>query len=292
MISKKFVGLLGVGLIVAACTTTPGFKEFEPVPSGMGVIYLYMLAGMGTSRIEISADGETIVAMDAASSYSVYCRTEGKTTLTAKPKGASYFIQRESLPLQIDVRSGAKCYVRVSSKYNVSETMAVLEYVDPVVGQKEVSQCLWMVGEPVIKGGPQKLASLPADQTITVLDFSLQNLSASEGKLIVDVLERAVVRTNRYQVIDRAEREKRLQEVQFSYEDCKSEECPIEIGKLVSSDRILVGSLGKVGSRAIIRLELIDVQAGSTIYMADHVYSSIDDLVDACPSIAEDLTNR
>jgi hypothetical protein len=37
---------------------------------------------------------------------------------------------------------------------------------------------------------------------------------------------------------------------------------------------------------------LIDVQAGSTIYMADHVYSSIDDLVDACPSIAEDLTNR
>jgi TolB-like protein len=247
----------------------------------MGVIYFYMPAAGQLERIEISADGTVIVVMGAANSYSVYCRPEGKATLS--PQKITGWDKIKSAALDIDVHAGVKYYVRVSQ---------ILEQVDPEIGQREIAKSLWMVGEPVIQGGPQKLASLPTDQTLTVLDFSLQNLSASEGKLIVDVLERAIIRTNRYQVIDRAQREELLQEIQFSYEGCQSEECQQEIGKLVSSDRILVGSLGKVGSRAIIRLELIDVQARSTIYMADHVYPSIDELVDACPSIAEDLTNR
>jgi TolB-like protein len=292
MLSKKI--LLAIACFaLGACTTTPGFKEFEPIPPGMGVIYLYRPAA-SSKTIEISADGEAIVLLtDVGKSYSIYCRPEGQATFIAKPLGVSGGNTAvKSAPLTIDVHPGASYFIRVSQKNPMGEVRAILEDAGSEIGQKEISQCLWMVGKPVIQGGPQKLASLPTDQTITVLDFSLQNLSASDGKLIVDVLERAIVRTNRYQVIDRAQREELLQEIQFSYEGCQSEECQQEIGKLLSSDRILVGSLGKVGSRAIIRLELIDVQAGSTIYMADHVYPSIDELVDACPSIAEDLTNR
>ncbi|MBN1700138.1 MAG: PEGA domain-containing protein [Spirochaetales bacterium] len=121
---------------------------------------------------------------------------------------------------------------------------------------------------------------------ITVLDFEASGISKAEVTVFVDYVTSHIVETGRYLVIDRMQREALLAEIEFSVSDCTDESCQLQIGKLLSASQIIVGSIGKVGSRYILNMKLIDVETGVTLKTASEKYGSIDDLIDDSKRLA------
>ncbi len=125
---------------------------------------------------------------------------------------------------------------------------------------------------------------------ITVLDLKVENIAASDAKLIVDLLSSALIKTKKFRVLDRSQRENLLKEIEFSASECADESCQLKLGKMLAADKIVVGSLGKVGGRFILNVKLLKVQSGEAVASSYDVFKSLDELVDGCADVAIELS--
>ena len=115
---------------------------------------------------------------------------------------------------------------------------------------------------------------------ITVLDFTASGIARQEVVVFIDYVTSHIVDTGNYRVIDRMQREALLKEIEFSQADCSDENCQLEIGKQLSANQIIVGSIGQVGSRYLLNMKLIDVQTGETLRTGSQKYTSMDEMID------------
>ena len=121
---------------------------------------------------------------------------------------------------------------------------------------------------------------------IKVLDLEVENISESEGKLISDLLGSALISQKHVKVIDRNQREKLLSEMEFSLSGCMDESCQLEIGRMLSADGIIAGSIGLAGSRYIMNIRLLDAETSEALSTSYEVSKTLDDMVDGCERIA------
>ncbi len=141
---------------------------------------------------------------------------------------------------------------------------------------------------PVAPAAPTRPAGpLPL---VTVLDFSIENMAKSDGRLIVDLVFSALVSARKYRVLDRGQRDNILKEVEFSLAACADEKCQLEVGRLLAADRIVVGSLGKVGQRYILNAKMLDVRTGEALSSAYKVFPTLEELVDGTEEVALTLS--
>jgi tetratricopeptide (TPR) repeat protein len=133
---------------------------------------------------------------------------------------------------------------------------------------------------------PAAVGPLPL---VAVLDFRIESLPPADGQLIVDLLTSALVKTRRYRVLERSQRESLLKEIEFSHSDMADERRQLEIGRMLSADQIVVGSLGRVGQRFVINAKLLDVRTGEALGSAYKVHKSLEEVVDACGELAASL---
>lgn len=124
---------------------------------------------------------------------------------------------------------------------------------------------------------------------LSVMDFVIENVSESEGKLIVDLLSSALIKVQKYRILDRSQRDNLLKELEFSYSDCTDESCQLELGRLLAADKIVVGSLGKIGNRYILNAKLLNVVTGEAVSSAYEIFRSIEELVDGSEAVAREL---
>ena len=93
-------------------------------------------------------------------------------------------------------------------------------------------------------------------------------LSASDVAFITDFLRSAIIETGVFNVVDRNNMEKVLAEQGFQQTGCTTEECAVQMGKLLNVHLIAVGSCGKLLSRFILTINIVDVETGKFIYSA------------------------
>ncbi len=115
---------------------------------------------------------------------------------------------------------------------------------------------------------------------ITVLDFTASGIARQEVVVFIDYVTSHIVNTGDYRVIDRMQREALLKEIEFSQADCSDENCQLEIGKQLSANQIIVGSIGQVGTRYLLNMKLIDVQTGETLQTGSEKYATMDKMID------------
>ncbi len=125
---------------------------------------------------------------------------------------------------------------------------------------------------------------------VTVLDFSVENMAKPDARLIVDLVFSALVSARKYRVLDRGQRDNILKEVEFSLSACADEKCQLEVGRLLAADKIVVGSLGKVGQRYILNAKMLDVRTGEALSSAYKVFPTLEELVDGTEEVALGLS--
>ena len=83
-----------------------------------------------------------------------------------------------------------------------------------------------------------------------------------------------------YTVVERGKMEEVLKEQGFQQTGCVSEECAVEVGKMLGTKVIVVGSISKVGSTFSVIAKIVDVQTGEIKRTANYKYRGIiDDLL-------------
>ena len=114
------------------------------------------------------------------------------------------------------------------------------------------------------------------DITIAVLDFDGDGVSKSETRTLTNRLRDEMFKTGVYIVLDRGTMDDVLKEQQFSLSGCVTSECAVEIGNMLGVQKMIGGSIGKVGNIYTISARIIDVATGKVLKSAK--YDNIDNI--------------
>ena len=98
-------------------------------------------------------------------------------------------------------------------------------------------------------------------ETLAILDFNVvSGISPMESVTLTNIFRSEMFKTGRFDVLERNDMESILKEQAFSLTGaCNSAECAIEIGQLLSAEKIVIGDFGKVGETFSITIRLVDV---------------------------------
>ena len=103
--------------------------------------------------------------------------------------------------------------------------------------------CILIVGFLLFIGISGYSETLPV---ISVLDFETNNISDKESGIFVDYVTSFIIESRKFNVIDRQQQKKILEEMEFSISDLSDQSQQVKIGRMLSADFLLVGSIGKV----------------------------------------------
>jgi len=107
--------------------------------------------------------------------------------------------------------------------------------------------------------------SLFGAKYLAVLDLELIGLNKTEGKVLTSRLISQMIAISDYTIVERTNIEKILKEQKFQNFGCTDSECAVEIGRIVQTDYIIIGTVSKLGSTYNIDVKMIDVAMGNAV---------------------------
>ena len=130
--------------------------------------------------------------------------------------------------------------------------------------------------------------------SIAVLELDAKGVSMSDASIITDRLRAELFNTNKYVVLERDKMNEVLNEQGFQLSGCTTDECAVEVGKLVGVQQMIGGKIGKIGNLYTIIVRIIDVQTGKVLKVAtDDCSCPIEQvLTNSVKKISHMLTNE
>lgn len=128
---------------------------------------------------------------------------------------------------------------------------------------------------------------------IAVLRLDPIHITEEEAQILTKKLSSELVKIGKYTVLDRGEMEAILQEQGFQQTGCTSSECAVEVGQLLGVQKIIAGSVGKLGSIYYTEIRMIDVETSRIDQTVDHNQEgSIEKvLLNSLPYVASQLSD-
>ena len=117
---------------------------------------------------------------------------------------------------------------------------------------------------------------------IAIAEFSGRNVSSMEAAIVSDFLRGELVKSEQFNVLDRQNMEKVLNEQKFQLNECTTEECAVQMGRLLNVKKIVSGSLSKLLDKYYITINIIDVETGKIEYADKDSAYNADEISTAC----------
>jgi len=103
---------------------------------------------------------------------------------------------------------------------------------------------------------------------IAVLDLQGEGISSSETRILTSRLRTDLFNSGRFVVLEREQMDEILNEQGFQISGCTSNECVVEIGRILGVKNMIAGDIGKIGSLYTINLRMIDVESSKILKTA------------------------
>ena len=101
--------------------------------------------------------------------------------------------------------------------------------------------------------------------TLAVMDLTTQEgASISEAVGISDLLRTEFINSGRFNIVERKQIDTILAEQKLQNTGCTTDECTVELGRLLNVNAIVIGSLTKIGNKYHIAIRLVNVEKGTT----------------------------
>ena len=130
--------------------------------------------------------------------------------------------------------------------------------------------------------------------TLAILNLDAKGVSSVEAEVLSEKLRSQIIQlvdserykknvnNVSYEVVEREQMDKILSQFEVQNTGCVSDSCAIEFGKMLQVDRIIVGSIGRVGNTYSVSSRIVDVGSAKTIATADRQYrGDIENLFDS-----------
>jgi len=130
------------------------------------------------------------------------------------------------------------------------------------------------------------------DPVIAVLPFEAIDGSEEDAQLVYTFFEASLAETAVYRVMSEQERDRILQEAGELPVECRDSECAVQIGKKLSAEQVVLGSVVQVGEEYIINAKIIEV-ARSRPLAADSIRAAASSaLPGVCRQLVRELVGR
>lgn len=136
------------------------------------------------------------------------------------------------------------------------------------------------------KKPPKRMGNL-----IAVFDFDIHgNIDKSISRALADSVSIQVVKSGKYEVIDRMNIDKIFREQAFQMTGSVTKERAVEAGQLLGVGKIIVGSLSLVGKTYYLTVTFVDVETGKTVGIEeDSCKCEVDEVIASSKRAADKL---
>ncbi len=127
---------------------------------------------------------------------------------------------------------------------------------------------------------------------IAVLDFEARGVSKSIAANVSDLIRNEMINSGRYVVIERSQMGAILKEQGLQVTGCTDISCAVQIGKILSARKILLGTVMKMGKKIVINGRIVDVELAVAEYSESATAESEEALIDSVKEFTENLTSK
>jgi len=129
---------------------------------------------------------------------------------------------------------------------------------------------------PASQTSPGAVAQAPAPprspppssgkELIAILDFEIVGASKAEASIVSDRLREELLHTGRFTIVDRSQVDAILSEQAFQQSGCTSQECAVQVGKILGVRRIVSGKVTKASDTLWqASVQMVDVETAETL---------------------------
>jgi len=151
---------------------------------------------------------------------------------------------------------------------NPAETVKKLRHDlnDPGLGSSHLIGLDYSFGKERAQPKGLKFMLETKERTLAVGGFEPQNVSAGDAGVIADMFRNEIIREGSFNVVEKANMDKILQEQAFQQSGCTTQECAVKLGKVLNVRYLVVGSFGKLLENYVINIRVVDVESAKAVY--------------------------
>lgn len=135
-------------------------------------------------------------------------------------------------------------------------------------------------------------ADVTRTSTVAVMPLVGQGVDEASSQVATDALSDELLRTGKVRVMERSQMESILKEQGFQHSGaCDGAECAVQVGKLLSIGKMVVGTLGRIGSTYSLSVRIVDVETGEVVGSVRRLWrGEIDQAVsEVIPAAAQEI---
>ena len=127
------------------------------------------------------------------------------------------------------------------------------------------------------------LAVIPAAESsgqvkrVAILEITAKNAPAAYAEIARDILEVNIHKSGAFKVLERNQMKLVLKEQGFSMSGCTDTSCAVQIGKMLSADMVVTGTLFRIKNFTI-SLKFVDVTKGEIMIADSETAAGEDDI--------------
>jgi formylglycine-generating enzyme required for sulfatase activity len=111
------------------------------------------------------------------------------------------------------------------------------------------------------------------EEIVAVMDLTPQDAKPAEALAITNQLRSQLLKTGKFTLVDRSQMDAILKEQALQQSGCTSDECAVQVGKLLGVRKIVTGSVTKLSEQLWqVSLLMLDVETGKTLRNETETY--------------------
>jgi TolB-like protein len=127
---------------------------------------------------------------------------------------------------------------------------------------------------------------------IAIIDFEARDISKRDAIKISELIRNEMINIGKYVIIERAQMGNILKEQGLQQTGCTDVSCAVEMGKMLSAKKMLVGSIMKLGNDIIITGRIVDVEKGVAEFSEKAVKGKDASLYNTVSAFTEKLSSK
>jgi len=127
---------------------------------------------------------------------------------------------------------------------------------------------------------------------IAVLTLKNAGVPKSLAESVTDLLSTELVNTGMFEVIERMQVAKVLNEQGFQQSGITDSSKAVKLGKILNTKNIVVGTVSKLGKSFLVNVKIVNVATGNIIFAVKSIAKREEKLVDACEKISVKLVYK
>jgi hypothetical protein len=127
---------------------------------------------------------------------------------------------------------------------------------------------------------------------IAVMDLKGEGIQSNTTRVVTNMLRTSLINLKKFTIIERSQMDQIMKEQGFQKTGCTDQDCAVQIGKVLSARKMLIGELSSIGSSLIITVRIVDVERAEAEFAEMEKAQDVNQLDTAVTRLTDKLAVR